>query len=566
MSAFSQHSFCGGEAARDRLADAVGLYYFELLENRACRYADVAQVGRACGENAETSRPARVFFELLSLAQRHFYLCKKHRCLVVRLQLFTLRFGTRPQSSINFFDGGRSFLLQPTTVFVGGGSRGLTCVLSPQRPCYVGSAGGGRDSRELARGLREEEVGGGTALQGGRALGFCISRASGGWVRCVRRTELAHIKIMSTDVWARRNPIQPVPRLPSGSKERFVDDYLNPALPVVLEGHARDWPAFARWDFSFLVSECGGDPVLLMLDGDRSNGSRRQSTVADFIHSFRPRDVIDLSDTDEATSTGFGGGLGTACPADQAASVPYLREWAFAKRHPELLADCSPHAEHFFADGFKALPEDQRPPLIWLFVGPGGTYTPLHKDLWNTDAWIAQIRGRKLCRLWHPDDAPTLSRGDSFVDFSRGDSVAAYPGARRAGALRRFWSPGTCCTCRRTGCMRSSPWRIRSLSRPTSWGRRGAHLVRPHHDEWLARRAVSREIESVTKRLRAIASVEALRDGGMDSSDEEDGGTTGTRALSGAQQTLLAEKPGLESRLQKLKALPKLGGWTPTTL
>ena len=38
------------------------------------------------------------------------------------------------------------------------------------------------------------------------------------------------------------------------------------------------------------------------------------------------------------------------------------------------------------------------------------------------------------------------------------------------------------------------------------------------------------------------------------------------QGLSGAQQNLLAEKPGLESRMQKLKALPKLGGWTPTTL
>ena len=95
----------------------------------------------------------------------------------------------------------------------------------------------------------ERGRGGGYSVQGGRALGFCISRASGGWVRCVRHTELAHIKIMSTDVWARRNPIQPVPRLPSGSKERFVDDYLNPALPVVLEGHARDWPAFAAGTF-----------------------------------------------------------------------------------------------------------------------------------------------------------------------------------------------------------------------------------------------------------------------------------------------------------------------------
>ena len=46
-------------------------------------------------------------------------------------------------------------------------------------------------------------------------------------------------------------------------------------------------------------------------------------------------------------------------------------------RNPDLLDDVSP-AQVYFEDGFKRFDADERPALIWLFVGPKGTYTPLH--------------------------------------------------------------------------------------------------------------------------------------------------------------------------------------------
>jgi hypothetical protein len=38
--------------------------------------------------------------------------------------------------------------------------------------------------------------------------------------------------------------------------------------------------------------------------------------------------------------------------------------------------------------------------LSWLYVGAGGTYTGLHTDIWNTDAWNYLFSGRKLWMIF----------------------------------------------------------------------------------------------------------------------------------------------------------------------
>ena len=40
------------------------------------------------------------------------------------------------------------------------------------------------------------------------------------------------------------------------------------------------------------------------------------------------------------------------------------------------------HSPRHFQDRFQQLPENQRPPFTWLFVGPCGVQTPLHVDIW----------------------------------------------------------------------------------------------------------------------------------------------------------------------------------------
>lgn len=82
------------------------------------------------------------------------------------------------------------------------------------------------------------------------------------------------------------------------------------------------------------------------------------------------------------------------------ARVPYLRTWNALDDLPELRGQYTPPPH--FVDGFQGLSEDSRPPFEWLFIGPAGAKTVLHEDIWGTDAWLAQLQGRKHFQLYHP--------------------------------------------------------------------------------------------------------------------------------------------------------------------
>jgi ribosomal protein L16 Arg81 hydroxylase len=38
-----------------------------------------------------------------------------------------------------------------------------------------------------------------------------------------------------------------------------------------------------------------------------------------------------------------------------------------------------------------------------IFIGPKGAVTPLHHDIWDTHAWLAQLVGRKRWIMFPPD-------------------------------------------------------------------------------------------------------------------------------------------------------------------
>lgn len=85
--------------------------------------------------------------------------------------------------------------------------------------------------------------------------------------------------------------------------------------------------------------------------------------------------------------------------------APYARTWNFDDDCPELSADIAPLPH--FEDFFQLLPENRRPPFKWIFIGPAGAYTPLHVDVWHTDAWLCNLHGRKTFLLFHPAGART---------------------------------------------------------------------------------------------------------------------------------------------------------------
>ena len=125
--------------------------------------------------------------------------------------------------------------------------------------------------------------------------------------------------------------------------------------------------------------------------------------------------------------------------------TPYLRTWNFLDDLPELRRDFNPGAH--FADLFKALPESMQPPFEWLFIGPAGSHTRLHVDVWGTDAWLAQLQGLKRFTLFHPAHRKFLERDDGpggachWVDL-RAPDAELFPDFAQAVAIETVLEPG----------------------------------------------------------------------------------------------------------------------------
>ena len=193
-------------------------------------------------------------------------------------------------------------------------------------------------------------------------------------------------------------------------RERFV----RRGMPCVLTGLQEGWPAREKWTPEFF-RENHGDLTVAVARGKEWG-------------QMRLRDFVDR--------------LGVAQLGDD---TPYLRTWNFLDDIPELRGDFSPGAH--FADLFKVLPESMQPPFEWLFVGPVGSHTRLHVDVWGTDAWLAQLQGRKRFTLFHPAHRRFLERDDGpggapeWVDL-RAPDPERFPDFSRAVPVKAVLKPG----------------------------------------------------------------------------------------------------------------------------
>ena len=122
--------------------------------------------------------------------------------------------------------------------------------------------------------------------------------------------------------------------------------------------------------------------------------------------------------------------------------VPYLRAWLFREDRPDLLDDFDEQSREYFPDLFKRSTDQHfQPPFTWIFIGAKGSFTPLHCDVWMTDAWMAQFEGRKQFRFWHPDDLEHLLVGDHFVDLSEPD-METFPSCLQPVPMVHILEPG----------------------------------------------------------------------------------------------------------------------------
>lgn len=201
------------------------------------------------------------------------------------------------------------------------------------------------------------------------------------------------------------------------SPEMFTSRFVNRCVPVVLTGAMESWPAFGKWSLEYF-KDSHGDAEVSVDWGSPGPDRWRRMKLGEYIDKFEEYKA-------EASSSGT--------------AVPYLRTWNAVDDLPELREHYTPPPH--FIDGFSRLDEGARPPFEWLFIGPSGAKTVLHEDIWGTDAWLAQLQGRKHFQLYHPAHRRYLETDGVLVDPSNPD-LDAYPDFRKATAVETILMPG----------------------------------------------------------------------------------------------------------------------------
>lgn len=164
---------------------------------------------------------------------------------------------------------------------------------------------------------------------------------------------------------------------------------------IVLTDVVPHWPAFERWSFENLAYCCGDDP--LVLSDDLANPSvYRKRTLRDYIAYVQDPKGHPLSREIDGV-------------------VWYAGYYSPFAKHPEMLQEFTTpecldswfeHLQGPMADWYQR-------GFGWLLIGPAGTQTAPHFDLFSTHAWTAQLQGKKRFIFYPPD------RQEPFDDVER---------------------------------------------------------------------------------------------------------------------------------------------------
>jgi hypothetical protein len=156
----------------------------------------------------------------------------------------------------------------------------------------------------------------------------------------------------------------------SPAEWRAFGDHPPIAEPFVIRGLALDWPAMSRLTFDSLSEIAGDVPVAVA----RSSGGRTPMPLGAFIDYCR-----------------------TTAEAD-----PLYLSWPYLDERPGIREWMNPPA---VLRSWTERVHQPRKGWSWLFIGPAGSASPPHVDLWLSAAYNVVIAG---CKDWcvYPVDHP----------------------------------------------------------------------------------------------------------------------------------------------------------------
>jgi Cupin-like domain len=183
--------------------------------------------------------------------------------------------------------------------------------------------------------------------------------------------------------------VSPIPEISRGISSSEFDVLLDLAEPVVFRKMASNWQAVQKWQNLMYLCDLGGHrlvPIelgsMLAKDGVGSKMKEAFLTFRQFIERYMvPSNQHGFWSLEDCLS--------------QPSKVAYLAQHPLMEQMTVLRDDIA------LLDVFSASPKET---MMW--VGTGGTRTPLHFD--SYDNLFVQVVGCKYVRLYAPDQTPKL--------------------------------------------------------------------------------------------------------------------------------------------------------------
>uniref|UniRef100_A0A6U5Z5M4 JmjC domain-containing protein n=1 Tax=Guillardia theta TaxID=55529 RepID=A0A6U5Z5M4_GUITH len=253
------------------------------------------------------------------------------------------------------------------------------------------------------------------------------------------------------------------------SYETWWKEYMFANKPVIISGITADWGSrgwvrpcetcnridcnMSRPDLELLEKMFGEDDVSVAYCAEKyfSDQRREDMKLKDFLKEWKEvasaQGCAASCSSEDQDSRGRSpadelGDLrqahGQVCGGLQGLKLPYCKDWHMARLHPgsnayQLPSYFSEDWLNDYWDGYPALGDDYR----FCYLGPRGTWTPLHRDVLRSYSWSANIVGRKLWILYSPSQEEFLKnrRGDLVWDVLNDVDRNEFPQFDKAQAI-----------------------------------------------------------------------------------------------------------------------------------
>ena len=188
------------------------------------------------------------------------------------------------------------------------------------------------------------------------------------------------------------------------SVDDFVDRFMGPNMPVLVQDVTREWPARCAWtreDDGCLVPDPAG--MLAWLDSVDPSLADEPCSVVDCLQPYF-NDHVRSESTVRAFLEKKGG--------DTAAS--YLKDLHLAEAVERRGGPPFYTKPAVFGDDWLEQSGDD---FRFVYLGNRGSWTPLHADVYASYSWSVNVAGRKRWWLFPPSETDALKGADGQLMF-----------------------------------------------------------------------------------------------------------------------------------------------------